>query len=74
MNVETCGITHTYIARIANAVQCHNLLSDYKDCHAFRFSIVRIVIGVTNLRIVFVAVVVSQNLKIFENSGNLPKV
>ena len=48
------------IARIANAVQCHNLLSDYKDCHEFRFSIVRIVISVTNPRIVFVAVVVSQ--------------
>ena len=48
------------IARIANAVQCHNLLSDYKDCHEFRFSIVRIVISVTNPRIVFIAVVVSK--------------
>ena len=28
------------IARIANAVQCHNWLSDNKDCHEFRFSIV----------------------------------
>ena len=48
------------IARIANAVQCHNQLSDNKDCHDFRFSIVRIVISVSNvtsLRIVFVSVV-----------------
>ena len=45
------------IARIANAVQCHSWLSDNKDCHDFRFSIVRIVISVTSLRIVFVAVV-----------------
>ena len=28
------------IARIANAVQCHNRLSGNKDCHEFRFSIV----------------------------------
>ena len=49
-------------------------VSGNNDGHEFRFSIVRIVIGVTNLRIVFVAVVVSKNLKIFENSGNLPKV
>ena len=52
--------TYENIARIANAVQCHNLLSDYKDCHEFRFSIVRIVISVTNPRIVFIAVVVSK--------------
>ena len=35
-------------------------MSDNKDCHGFRFSIVRIVISVSNvtsLRIVFVAVV-----------------
>ena len=33
------------IARIANAVQCHNQLSGNKDCHEFGFSIVRIVIS-----------------------------
>ena len=32
----------TNIARIANTVQWHSLLSDNKDCHEFRFSIVRI--------------------------------
>ena len=32
------------IARIANAVHCHSLLSGYKDCHELRFSIVIIVI------------------------------
>merc|ERR1711989_268880 len=37
------------IARIANAVQCHSLLSGSKDCHEFRFSIVRIVIIVSNV-------------------------
>ena len=37
------------IARIANAVQCHNWLSGNKDCHEFRFSIVRIVISVSNV-------------------------
>ena len=31
------------IARIANAVHCHSELSGIKDCHEFRFSIVRIV-------------------------------
>ena len=35
------------IARIANAVQCHSWLSGNKDCHVFRFSIVRIVISVS---------------------------
>ena len=29
------------IDRIANAVQCHSLLSGHYDCHALRFSIVR---------------------------------
>ena len=38
------------IARIANAVQCHNQLSDDKACHEFRFSIARIVISVSNVR------------------------
>ena len=37
------------IARIANAVQCHNWLSGNNDCHEFWFSIVRIVIGVSNV-------------------------
>ena len=37
------------IARIANAVQCHSLLSGNKDCHGFRFSIFRIVISVSNV-------------------------
>ena len=37
------------IARIANAVQCHNYLSNNKDCHKFRFSIVRIVVSVSNV-------------------------
>ena len=32
------------IARIGNAVYCHSWLSGNKDCHEFRFSIVRIVI------------------------------
>ena len=35
------------IARIANAVHCHSWLSGNKDCHEFRFSIVRIVISVS---------------------------
>ena len=34
--------TSKNIARIANTVQWHSLLSDNKDCHEFRFSIVRI--------------------------------
>ena len=38
------------IARIANAVQCHSWLSGNKDCHEFRFSIVRIVISVSNVK------------------------
>ena len=44
-----------------NAVQRHNLFADNKDCHEFRFSIVRIVISVSNVtipRTVFIAVVV----------------
>ena len=35
------------IARIANAVHCHSWWSGNKDCHEFRFSIVRIVISVS---------------------------
>ena len=37
------------IARIANAVQCHNLLSGNKDCHETRFPIVSIVISVSKI-------------------------
>ena len=37
------------IARIANAVHCHSLLSGNKNCHEFRVSIVRIVISVSNV-------------------------
>ena len=37
------------IARIANAVQCHSQLSGNKDCHEFRFSIVRILMSVLNV-------------------------
>ena len=37
------------IARIANALQLHNCLSKNKDCHEFRFSIVRIAISVSNV-------------------------
>ena len=38
------------IARIANAVQCHSYLSGTKDCHEFRFSIVRIVISASTVK------------------------
>ena len=37
------------IARIANSVHYHSYLSGNKDCHEFRFSIVRIVISVSNV-------------------------
>ena len=37
------------IARIANAVHCNSKLSGNKDCHEFRFSIVRIVTNVSNV-------------------------
>ena len=55
------------ISRSANAVQCHNWLSGTKDCHEFRFSIVRTVrtvitvitvSNVTNLKIVKIAKIV----------------
>ena len=36
------------IARIANAVHCHSLLSGNKNCHEFKFSIVRIVMSISN--------------------------
>ena len=39
------------IARIANAVHCHSSLSGHKDCHEFRFPIVRIVINVSKATI-----------------------
>ena len=48
IQLESCPAVEN-IARIANAVQCHNLLSDNKDGHGFRFSIVRIVISVSNV-------------------------
>ena len=35
------------IARIANAVHCHSCMSGNKDCHEFRFSVLRIVISVS---------------------------
>ena len=38
------------IARIVNAVQCYSLLSDNKVCHEFRFSIVRIVFSVSDVK------------------------
>ena len=41
------NISFSKIARIANAVHCHSWLSGNKDCHEFRFSIVRIVISVS---------------------------
>ena len=47
---QNIGLRSTYIlniARIANAVQCHSWLSGNKDCHEFRFSILRIVISVS---------------------------
>ena len=40
---------YTNIARIANVVQCHSLLSGNRDCHEFRVSIVRIVFSVSNV-------------------------
>ena len=43
-----CTASFLNIARIANAVQCHSL-SGSKDCPEFRFSIVRIVISVSNV-------------------------
>ena len=54
------------IARIANAVQCHSSLSGNKDCHEFRFSIVKIVISVSNVSsVVFVVVIVFVVVVIF---------
>ena len=55
------------IARIANAVQCHSLLSGNKDCHEFRFSIVRIVISVSNVTSLFK--MASQCLSVREVGG-----
>ena len=37
------------IARIANAVHCHSLLSGNKNCHEFKFSTDRIVMSVSNV-------------------------
>ena len=39
---------HKNIARIAYAVQCHSLLSGHYDCHALRFSIIRIVNNISH--------------------------
>ena len=50
MSVTYQGILLNFnknIAGIANAVHCHSWLSGNKDCHEFRFSIVRIVINVS---------------------------
>ena len=55
-NLSTKGhgiYTYTNIARIANAVHCHSWLSGNKDCHEFRFIIVRIVISVSNVTNLF---------------------
>ena len=41
------------IARVANAVQCHSLLSGHCDCNVFRFSIVRNVKNITNAARIF---------------------
>ena len=77
------SVTEENIARIANAVQCHNLLSNNKDCHEFRFSIVRIVNSVSNVKIPRIVQKhenlpkiwkSSKNLKIFQKSENLPKI
>ena len=54
----------TNIARIANAVQCHSWLSGNKYCHEFRFSIVRIVISVSNVTNPFY-----HSFKVFFNRG-----
>ena len=53
-NQFTCNEINLYsilinIARIANAVHCHSWLSRNKNCHEFKFSIVRIVISVLNV-------------------------
>ena len=64
------------IARIANAVQCHNKLSGNKDCHEYSFSIVRIVIRVSSvtcnqcLNCQVSGHKISTNLKIFKHGKN----
>ena len=57
------------IGSLNRVAKCHIFYTGNKDCHEFRFSIVRIVISVSNItspRIVFVAVVVSQKSEIFQ--------
>ena len=54
------------IARIANTVQCHNYLSGNKDCYETRFSIVSIVISVSNIT--------SHKLKISPKKNCHPKI
>ena len=44
-------------------------MSDNKDCHEFRFSIVRIIISVSNVT----SPRIDKNLKIFQKSENPPK-
>jgi hypothetical protein len=44
------SIHYQNIARIANAVHCHSLLLSNKNFHEFSFSIVRIVISVSNVK------------------------
>ena len=43
------ALSYWNIARIANAVQCHSILSVNTDCHESRFSMVIIVISVLNV-------------------------
>ena len=52
-SVDAIAIFESCIARIANAVHCHSWLSGSKDCHEFRFSIVTIVISVSNVSRIF---------------------
>ena len=58
----TNGTDKGNIARIANALQCP--VSDNKDCHEFRFSIVRIVNNFSNVK----------SPGIVQKPENLPKI
>ena len=51
------------IARIVNAVHCHSKLSGYRDCHEFRFSIVSIVINVSNVTLTMLTNLLPKKLK-----------
>ena len=61
------------IARIANAIQCHNWLSGTKAVmtHEFRFSIVRIIISVSN---VTSPRIVQKPENLQKSIKNLPKI